>query len=191
MQQAILALNSFPQLVLIKASETYLKLDIPTPRSTHRLKIICYCIHQAYIMLGEKTIDPIWIGAKLGLSTIDSKSAVNNRPKYKPGTTAVSPTANMSDIIYSCAHSVLLLSEDIARHMTVTLSKLIDLHPQFLCVEVKPMIAAFIYVYVNNNSMSIDLSELTTALFLNHSTIAPITSLCKKIKVVMLENHMI
>jgi hypothetical protein len=190
-QQTILGLKSFPELVLIKASETYSKLDIKPPRSTHRLQIISYCIHQGYIMLGENTIDPILIGTKLGLSTIDAKSAINNRPKYKKGMKALSPTANMTDIIHTCAFHVLCLQEDIANHMVDTFSKLINVHPQFLNLQVRQMTAAFIFVYLNNNSMSIDLPQLVSTLFLNPSTMSSITATCKKINQIMLENKMI
>ncbi len=164
----------FPHSIQNRACIIYSRLNIVAiPRKENRDKILCYCIHQAYIEGDMGIIDPCLIGGKFGMTTTKSNSAINNRPKYKDGYKPVSPTATPIKMMIGYAREALYLPAEIVSGMITVFEAAISTNKDLLSQQIKPLIAAFIMCYLENNGLVVNKDELSELFFLKYSTIRP------------------
>lgn len=149
-----------PPYIKTKAEEIYMMLDTKSvPRGEHKQKLICYCIHQAYVELGDvcgPRPDPCVIANITNLSKSAGLAAISNRPKYKLGMSSKSPTRDCITIMESYVRLELGLPESVVQTMVLTFKRMIEANKLLLTGRVKVTIAAFIVCYLNNNGFLID-----------------------------------
>jgi hypothetical protein len=174
----ILKKTAFPEDIKRSADDVYKTLDVGNHKSLKKLKIVCYCVYQAYCIAGEEP-SIIDIGARLGLSPMDSRAAVNNRPRYKPGHSAYKPSTSEEDRVRSYVIQRCDFSVDEAEKVVTDYSALLANDPRLRTLQPQTVMAGFIMYWMPLNGYAMPESILVTDFGLS---IGAIKSMCTEIK---------
>ena len=164
---------SIPKCVQIKTCDVYTRLDLLSSPRKSKVKILCYCIHQAYIECKMGVVDPCMIAVKLGISSIQATACVNNKPKYKAGFKPSSPTVKPVDMLISYIKGVLCLPDNIRATMVSLFDRVITTNPVLMSRQIKPLVAAFIICYMLDNGFDFCKDSMAELFYLKYSTIRP------------------
>jgi hypothetical protein len=164
---------NFPKSIKTRACLIYSQLELPSDRRTlGRLKIIAYCIHQAYTQLVcPGAVDAVYIGEKIGMTKSESNAAIGHRPKYKPGFKATSPMVKLSDMVRGYAEHVFDLGEYTAEDMVGEFEAMTINDQSLLVEQAKTLVAAFIMYYMETNSAKVDKEHFSAVFYLDYTTI--------------------
>jgi len=174
----VYALN-FPTLIKIKVCEVYSQLDLTSDfRKKGRKKIICYCLHQAYLALGFGSIDVMFIAERVGLEKPAANAAIAAKPKYKTGYTSISATIPLPDMIRNFGDCVIGLDKTDIDVAIELFDLIIKKNPALLTEQARPLVAAFLLYYTKLNGRHVDGDDLADAFNLKY---ANISSLCNEI----------
>lgn len=163
---------SIPESVKDKTLEiyTYLKSGADC-RQNNRLKLLCYCIHQAYVELDEYPPSPARLAEILGVETSLAVAALKNRPHFVEAFQPKSVTVNLPKMLERHIVKVMHLKPIYVEDMVATFEVMLEQNQNLLLDQADPLIAAFIYCYAENNAMTIDETNLAESFHLEPSTI--------------------
>jgi hypothetical protein len=172
---------AIPVSVQNKSLEIYsmLKDEDDDRRQTGRLKILCYCVNQAYVELELSEPSLARLALLLGINKAQAAAAIKTRPAFVDGFRPKTATRDPVKLVASHAKETLHLSDYYITDMTRTIEQLIELRPSLLMEHANPLVAAFFICYAENNAMELDLNYLTESFGLELSTIR---SRCTKIR---------
>lgn len=172
----------FPHPVKTKACEVLEMLDVKAvPRDKNRSKIKCYCLFQAYNELEYLSVpDPTYIGEKLGLTSVESSSAINTRPKYKIGLTPKSVTRTPQAVLRSFLDDRMPVPGDIKNRMMNVFTSILEANPNLLAERTKPLVAGYIVAYADMASLCVPICDIETAMCVRASEIRRITKLLQE-----------
>jgi len=160
-----------PRDVKMKACDLYSFIQDSKRRRDQRTKYLCFCVHQAYIELGMIPPDSCRIAEMFEISSSTASAAIAKRPPFSVGIVLKSSTIKLPDMIRFHAEKTLGLPEEYVTTMVDDFQRLLEFDKGLKNDQSKPLIAAFILCYANQNSLKIDIDKLAAAFYLESSTI--------------------
>lgn len=175
-----------PLPVKIESKSVYLRLDRDAPpRSDNKKRIVCYCVHQAYIELDPRNLpNPYMIVKMLGLEPSVGLAAISTKMKYRDGCCAASPTVEPVDIMRGYASNILCLEESVVCSMAYVFAKVLESNKALLAEQARVVVGAFILCYLDKNGFEINRAAMLDAVFLKSSSVSLV---CKQVDAAMAE----
>jgi len=162
----------FPDEILEEAMSIYNMIDPEfIPRSNNRKKIICHCIHKAFINCGVENPDLNEISQKLGMTRRAVICAASNPPKYKTNKDVDSSCIEPVEMLKTVLDNNLLLNESISTQMIKYLTIMLENRKELYIVNTNTLVALFILLYTQYKGISVSRSDVLGALSVNRSTL--------------------
>ena len=177
-----------PDAIKAAAKEVYsdLKIDI-VPRGDNRKKIVCYCVHQAYLELGVKPLEGAKIAEKVSIDKNAGIAAIGCKMEYREGRRPASATQDPIRLMRAYSTDLLYLESKVVDDMESMFRYIMAIDKHLLLERARVLVVAFILCYLDKNGYGVDRKRFLADVSLERT---PISNAYKQIEIAMASRYM-